>query len=539
MAASLPPRPRTRSLLAAARLAVVGGAVVVGLALAGSASGEQPSPSASLPAVAADPSSSAAAIASASLAPDASEVAEGSPVAPVASGSFEPLPLETPVALPSGAAASPGAVASPAPTPIVHPSDGKSNSCYDCHSKVNPQQEQIASQWKSSVHGQNGVSCADCHGGDPRSDEMGVAMSAAAGFIGKPGRTTTVGVCGSCHSDPSRMRQYGLQTDQYAQYMTSVHGQRLVSSGDTRVAICTDCHGVHDIKKASDPTAKVSPLNVPALCASCHADPKVMQPYGIPTDQYSIYKNSVHGQLLLVQQDVRAPTCASCHGSHSAKPPSDAEVVGVCGKCHTATEALYQQSKHSTLAVGPKCWTCHGTHDVSQPSLQNFFHPNGVNFDCSICHDPVDRSLKLQATKFADPADRRCDTCHHTGSDIYTQIQAIYDSLKKAQDAYDATEARIAQAKSLGMIVADADVALTQAKTSLLKAQAAVHTTKLTTVAALTDDVKAKSASAMQVADAKLDESDFRREAMVVVVLLIGLNVAGLYGVKRHLRAPD
>ena len=500
----------------AGRLAILGGALVLGTAFAASASGQDASPS---------PSGPAGAVPSASAAPSPS----------TAGGSFQPLPLESPVALPSGAVAPPGTVASPAPTPIVHPSDGKSNTCYDCHSKVNPQQQAIASQWKDSVHGQNGVSCADCHGGDPRSDEMGVAMSKTAGFIGKPGRTTTVGVCGSCHSDPNRMKQYGLSTDQYAQYMTSVHGQRLVSAGDTRVAICTDCHGVHDIKKASDPTAKVSPLNVPALCASCHADPKVMQPYGIPTDQYAIYKNSVHGQMLLVQQDVRAPTCASCHGSHGAKPPSDAEVVGVCGKCHTATEALYQESKHSTLAVGPKCWTCHGTHDVTQPGPQLFFHPNGVNFDCSICHDPVDRSLKLQATKFANPADRRCDTCHHTGSDIYTQIQAIHDALQSAQDAYDATEARLAQARALGMIVADADVTLTQARTSLLKAQAAVHTTKLTAVATLTDDAKAKSASAMQVANAKLAESDFRREAMVVVVFLIGLNIGGLYWVKRRL----
>jgi hypothetical protein len=504
----------------AARLGAVAGGLLLGLVLTSSASGQDPSPAAS-----------------------PSPVAGGSPNA---SPTLRPLVIETPVPLPSGAGAPPGAVASPAPTPIVHPSDGTSNTCYDCHAKVNPQQEQIASQWKASVHGQAGVGCADCHGGDPTSDEMGTAMSTEANFIGKPGRTTTVGVCGSCHSDPDRMRQYGLPTDQYAQYMTSVHGERLVTLGDTRVAICTDCHGVHDIKKASDPTAKVSPLNVPALCASCHADPTVMQPYGIPTDQYEIYKNSVHGQLLLVQEDVRAPTCASCHGSHAAKPPTDSEVVDVCGKCHTATQALFEQSKHSRLAVGPRCWTCHGTHDVTQPGTQLFFHPGGAKFDCTICHDTTQLSnpgadtaaLKLQAPRFADPADRRCDTCHHSGSDIYTQITAIYDALTKAQAAYDASEARIEQARSLGMIVADADVSMTQAKTSLLKAQAAVHTTKLATIAGLTDDADAKAATAMTIADAKLAENDFRRQAMVVVVLLIALNVAALYAIKRRFLAP-
>ena len=220
-------------------------------------------------------------------------------------------------------------------------------------------------------------------------------MSKDAGFIGKPDRAMTVGVCGTCHSDVEKMRQYQLPTDQLAKYQTSVHGQRL-ATGDTRVAICTDCHGVHDIKKASDPTAAVYPLNVPKLCSSCHSDATLMAPYGIPTDQFEIYQNSVHGKALLVNQDVRAPTCASCHGSHDAKPPGSSEVVGVCGKCHTATQALYEQSKHARLEVGPKCWTCHGTHDVVKPDETRFFHPSPPDIDCTTCHNPGDRTLHPQ-----------------------------------------------------------------------------------------------------------------------------------------------
>jgi hypothetical protein len=68
------------------------------------------------------------------------------------------------------------------------------------------------------------------------------------------------------------------------------------------------------------------------------------------------------------------------------------------------------------------------------------------------------------------------------------------------------------------MIVEDADVALSEAKTSLIQAQAAVHTTKLTAIAGTATESTTKSESAEAIAQVRLDESLFRREAMVVVV---------------------
>ena len=424
----------------------------------------------------------------------------------------------------------------PAPTPIGHPSDGSSNQCFDCHRAVNDRQRAIAEAWQASIHGKGGVTCADCHGGDPRSDRMGVAMDRSIGFIGTPDREQTVGMCGSCHSDVERMRPYGLSTDQYPKFWASVHGQRLAAANDTRVAICVDCHGSHDVKRASDPTAPVYPPNVPALCASCHADATRMEPYGIPTDQFEIYRQSVHGRALLDAADVRAPSCVSCHGSHGAKPPRDTEVVEVCGKCHTATQELYLQSRHAELdSAAPKCWTCHGTHDVSPPSERLFFHPEPPQYLCATCHDLADRSLRIQLDRFENEADRRCDTCHHPDSDIYAQVKAIAGSLAGAETAFGDAERRIGQAAGLGMLVSDADVALSEAKTSLIQAQAAVHTTKLTLIAGTAGEAQAKAESAAALAQAKLDESVFRRGAMVIVVALILMNVVALFLVKRSL----
>ena len=425
----------------------------------------------------------------------------------------------------------------PLPSPITHPGDGSVNSCAKCHSAVNAKQKAIAEDWAASVHGKAGIGCADCHGGDPTSDSIGVAMDRSATFRGVPDRTQTIATCGACHSDVEKMRQYQLPTDQYTKYYSSVHGQQLLTARDTRVAICTDCHGVHDIKKASDPTAKAYMTNVPALCASCHADATKMQPYGIPTDQYDKYKKSIHGIQLLQEQDLRAPNCASCHGSHDAKPPNSTEVINVCGKCHTATQALFEQSRHAGVpAVGPRCWTCHGTHDVSLPDEKLLLHEGATpDFKCSLCHEPGTQQLKMQTTRFEDPADRRCDTCHHSNSDIYSQVTGIHDVLARASDAFTAAGDKIAAASKLGMIVGDAEVALTEAKTELIRARAAVHTTKLGTISDLADSATAKAQNAGRLADAQLDESTFRRQAMIVVLAIIGFNILLLVVFRRGL----
>ncbi len=442
---------------------------------------------------------------------------------PPASG--EPSPTVAATTEPTRAPATP----QPAPSGAAD-----TNTCLTCHAAIDNVQHEITEIWAASVHGQNGIACADCHGGDPRSDQVTIAMSPERGFVGAPGRTESAATCGNCHADVTRMRQYQIPTDQYAKYKASVHGERLLA-GDARVAICTDCHGSHDVKKASDPTAKVYPLNVPALCASCHGDAAVMEPYDIPTNQLDVYSKSVHGRALLEESDLRAPTCASCHGSHDAKPPSSAEVVGVCGKCHTATQALYEQSRHAQLEIGPKCWTCHGTHDVALPDESRFFHPKPPTIDCTTCHDPVDRSLVLQADRFTNDDDRRCDTCHHSGSLLYAQAQGIHGALDRAATAFDEAEARIGEAAGVGMIVSDAEVELAGAKTDLIRARAAVHTTKLTDVAGLADDAEAKAAAARALADEKLAASLFRRGAMVVVLALILVNVAALVLIRRRL----
>jgi hypothetical protein len=85
------------------------------------------------------------------------------------------------------------------------------------------------------------------------------------------------------------------------------------------------------------------------------------------------------------------------------------------------------------------------------------------------------------------------------------------------------------------MIVSDADVQLTEAKTNLIRARAAVHTTKLTSVASLADQAVASADEARQFAEGRLAESLFRREAMVVILAIIVINVFALILIRRRL----
>ncbi|NOX61621.1 MAG: ammonia-forming cytochrome c nitrite reductase subunit c552 [Chloroflexi bacterium] len=421
------------------------------------------------------------------------------------------------------------------PQRIEHPPTEGKNSCVDCHLVLGETHTEISEQWQESVHGQSDVGCVECHGGDARTDEMNLSMDPASGFIGVPTRADIPHVCGSCHADVEEMRQYNLPTDQYVKYIESVHGVRLQTFKDVNVAVCTDCHGTHDVKKASDPTAAVYPLNVPELCASCHADPEYMASYNIPIDQFDIYKTSVHGRALLEDQDVRAPSCASCHGSHAAQPPDSEEVVNVCGKCHTATEAYYKESRHSRIGENaPKCWTCHGTHDVIKPDESMFLHEEPTEQECTTCH--VDENtFRMDKARFANPEDRRCDTCHHENSMIMVQVQAILDALIAADASYTLAEETIQEAATRGMIVSDAENQLAQARTSLISARAAVHTTKLPMISQLTEDAIASAQEAYSIAHNRLRENEMRRLAMIIAVVVILINMLAFYALKREL----
>jgi len=377
------------------------------------------------------------------------------------------------------------------------------NSCISCHSQLPGQYGQPAKLFSADVHQQAGLSCADCHGGDRNDDSMN-AMSPAKGFRGAPAKAQVPAFCGRCHSNPSYMRKFNpsLRTDQVSEYLTSVHGKRL-KQGDTKVAVCVDCHSVHDIRAPSDTRAPVYPTHVAETCARCHADANYMKGYKIPTNQYALYKKSVHAADL-AGGDTSAPTCTTCHGNHGATPPGVNSVASVCGTCHVMNQQLFEKSPHGAAFAKmglPGCVQCHSNHEIVKPE------------DSWVGTDPK----------------AVCVTCHVEGDNGYKTAQAIAGGIDKLKATYHKADDVLNKAEQSGMEVSSARVELTSAHSDLIKARVAVHSFNAADVLKITNQGVATSRQAQAAGIAALHERDYRRKGLAISLIAIVIALSGLY----------
>lgn len=128
--------------------------------------------------------------------------------------------------------------------------------------------------WAESVHGeaylegnQDAPGCTDCHA-DPESGEI----ETAAFQLDIPNR------CARCHSDESIMADYGISTDVYDTYAADYHGTTIsyYQSTDPDTyrdeAVCSDCHGSHNVYAVEDERSSVNEANLTATCQKCHHD---------------------------------------------------------------------------------------------------------------------------------------------------------------------------------------------------------------------------------------------------------------------------
>ena len=231
------------------------------------------------------------------------------------------------------------------------------------------------------VHAERGIRCHDCHGGDPSAFALPAAHRGR--FIGAPGKVATVALCGSCHSDPNRMRQYGLPSGQVAEFRTSRHGRLLLEGHDLDAPTCTDCHDAHTILRPDDARSTVYPTNIPTTCARCHEDKTLMAKYKLPTDQVEQYRLSAHGVALFRNQNFASPTCVGCHGSHSALPPTVTEIANVCERCHILVGQAFDRGPHGRAAHAGKiagCLACHSNHGTERVPADH------IAAACAKCH---------------------------------------------------------------------------------------------------------------------------------------------------------
>ncbi len=377
--------------------------------------------------------------------------------------------------------------------------------CVSCHQGLDGKLGEPVKEWNQSVHRQAGVTCKDCHGGNASVAKL--AMNKAMGFLGTPKAREIPALCAKCHADVKKMRPYNLRTDQYAEYQVSIHGERL-AKGDSRVATCSSCHGSHEVRKKNDPLSSVYHTQVPKTCAKCHSDPKLMEPYKIPTDQMSEFQKSYHGQILFGKIPGKnpslAPNCATCHGIHGATPPGVKEVSAVCGNCHSTIARYFRQGPHEKAVQEtgmPKCITCHGNHDIPYPSLEAL--TGDQQGHCGSCHDPQ--------------------------SPAYAKAKEMKGILQTMARSIQTDEQAIERLKAKHLEVSELEGKLTEVKGKLTEAKPWTHAVEIKKLTELTDQA-AKILQGNQKLIAKFERGlEERKKIGAILLSLIGLVIVFLY----------
>lgn len=139
--------------------------------------------------------------------------------------------------------------------------------CSNCHGE-------IYESYAESVHGSalregnpDVPDCIVCHG------VHNIASATTALF-----RRASVDLCAKCHADKELMDKYDISSRVLKTYLDDFHGktvgfyQKQTSEVWPDVAVCSDCHGTHDIKPVDDPESSVIKENLVNACRQCHPD---------------------------------------------------------------------------------------------------------------------------------------------------------------------------------------------------------------------------------------------------------------------------
>jgi len=136
------------------------------------------------------------------------------------------------------------------------------DTCGKCHKGV-------ANDFWEGIHGKlvkrgetDAPVCTNCHGehgiispDDPRSPVSSSRLAEET--------------CSPCHESAVLNEKYGLRSGRLATFIDSYHGLKS-KAGDTHVANCASCHGVHRILPSSNPSSTVHPANLQKTCGDCH-----------------------------------------------------------------------------------------------------------------------------------------------------------------------------------------------------------------------------------------------------------------------------
>ncbi len=263
----------------------------------------------------------------------------------------------------------------------------------DCYSNCHTGEGAI---YAVSAHGEaldnpNAPTCASCHG------NHNILSHLSPNAPTSPKNLPYT--CSNCHRKQVLTDDPDVKiVDSFDRYMRGIHAEG-IAKGIGSAASCDDCHGIHNLKKASDQNSMVNKMNIPRTCSKCH------------NDIYIQYSRGIHGKALAAGI-LDSPNCADCHGEHEIlqinNPKSPVNTANlsdyVCGKCHNDPALVekfglggdrftsYQDSYHGLAIHGgsikaANCASCHKAHDIL-PSTNpaSSIHPDNLTGTCQKCH---------------------------------------------------------------------------------------------------------------------------------------------------------
>jgi predicted CXXCH cytochrome family protein len=242
--------------------------------------------------------------------------------------------------------------------------------CVQCHTEITefPHRPVTANNRREYTIQQN-ASCERCHASNFKAAQDSVHQDARD--AGNP----EAAVCTDCHgahdvNSPNVPRSRIPNTCERChseiskRYKTSVHGEALIGEGNPDVPTCIDCHGVHNVE---GPSRGPFHLFSPQVCLDCHGDDELMNRYGLSTNVEESYLSDFHGttvklfEELAPDQETNKPVCIDCHGVHDIRAADDPEskvikenLLLTCQRCHPDASTNFPASWLSHYEPSPQ-----------------------------------------------------------------------------------------------------------------------------------------------------------------------------------------
>ena len=274
------------------------------------------------------------------------------------------------------------------PDELPHASPIKPVRCEQCHEDTQKAYA-LSAHGRARLAGTKGApTCVACHG------QHGIL--AASDASSETSRQKEAAMCLHCHLDNPDVRSRVAPSAGFiSSYETSVHGVSIKKEAAT----CTDCHGGHALKKATDPTSSVAKPHIAETCGRCHGAIR------------GAFEASIHGKALAAGA-TGAPTCTDCHGEHTILSPHDSRSptaaqnvsAQICSPCHSSVKLTskyglagdrfksFEDSYHGLAGKAgsvkvANCASCHGVHDILPSSdPKSRISKENLAATCGQCH---------------------------------------------------------------------------------------------------------------------------------------------------------